>query len=406
MPSQRNVILGGGVAAGYAAREYVERGGDGPSLCVVSAEDRPPYDRPPLSKDVLQGSEPVDDALIEDAGFYAEHGIDLRLGTRVASVDLDARRLEVPDGQPIPFDTLLVATGSRVRRLGLGGADLANVFTLRTASDAERIVAAADGAERAVVVGAGFIGTEVAASLRQRGIEVALVFREERLLAGRPLTEPLSDAYAATFRDEGVELVPGTTVARLEGQARVSRVVLDSGQALDADLVVVGIGVEPETSLFEDTAVNVDDGILVDDHLRTGVEGVYAGGDVACYQDVLSGRRRRVEHWDMAQAHGQYWARVVTGLDEPFRHVPYFFSDAFELSWEYWGDQSDADDVVYRGDVDALECSAWWLKGDRVVAAFVSARPDGERQLAQRLIESGESVDAERLADDEAELPG
>lgn len=405
MPEFRHVILGGGVVAAYAAQEYGKRGGEPGHLAVVTAEDRVPYDRPPLSKSVLQGEMEPEETAVEDEGFYAEHGIELLTGTRVTEVDLDARRLASSDGETIGFETLLIATGSRVRRFEIPGlGDLANLFYLRTAGDAERILGAAQDAERAVVIGGSFIGTEVAASLARRGLDVALVYREDRLLQDRPFAPAMSDHYASVFRDRGVELWPGETVARFEGATRVNRVVLESGRELEADLVVAGIGVVPAVRIFEGTGVEIEDGIVVDEHLQTAVKGVFAAGDVACWPDRIFERTRRIEHWDNAMAQGRHWARTVLGEREPFEHVPYFFSDVFELSWEYWGDREGADDVVYRGDVEGGSYSAWWLDGDRLVASFVMDRPDEEREAAQRWIASRRSVDRDRLADEARSL--
>ena len=406
MPAFRNVILGGGVTAGYAAETYVDRGGEPGGLCIVTAEERIPYDRPPLSKDVLTGDLDLDETEIEHEGFYAENGITVRTGTRVVDVDLDAGGLETADGTSIDYQDLLIATGSRVRRLRVPGEDdLANVFYLRAAPDADRILAAAEASRRVTVIGGGFIGTEVAASLTEYGLDVTLVYREERLLEARPLTGEMSDLYEKVFRDAGVELRSGETVERLDGQTRVSSVVLESGESIETDLVVIGVGVVPETRLFEETAIDLDDGIVVDDRLRTGTRGVRAAGDVARWPDPIFDRTRRVEHWDCARAQGEHWARAMTGDDEPFDYLVYFFSDAFDLSWEYWGDQEGADRVVYRGTVDDGSFSAWWLDDDRVVAAFVMDRPDEERDAAQRLIRSDDAVDAGRLEDEEEPLP-
>ncbi|MBW3661392.1 MAG: FAD-dependent oxidoreductase [Gemmatimonadetes bacterium] len=405
MPSYRNVILGGGVAAGYAAQTYVERGREPGSLCIVTAEERVPYDRPPLSKDVLAGGMDPEEAVIEEIGFYVEHDVEVVTGSRVTSIDVDGRTLETADGEAIGWGNLLVATGSQVRRLDVPGEDRGNVFYLRTAGDAERILGAAEDAATAVVVGGSFIGTEVAASLTDFGLDVTQVYREDRLLKDRPLTAEMSAFYERVFREEGVDLRPGETVARFEGRARVSKVVLESGAEIEADLVVVGIGVVPDVEIFERTAIEIDDGIVVDDRLRTAIDGIRAAGDVARWPDAIFGRRRRVEHWDCARAQGEYWARAMTGEDEAFDYLVYFFSDAFDLSWEYWGDIEGAERVVYRGTLDDGSFSAWWLAEDRVLAAFVLDRPDEERDAAQRLIRSGRSVDADRLADEEAPLP-
>lgn len=404
MQSYRYVILGGSVAAGYAAKEFAAGQLGKEELCIVSAEDRLPYDRPPLSKSVLQGDMDPEDATINDQEFYDKHGIELKLGDRVTDVDFDSRALETEGGDRIQYDNLLITTGARVRRLDVPGADLEGVLYLRDVDDVRRIIAAAEQSERAVVLGGGFIGTEVAASLVDRGLDVTLASAEDRLLKGRPMAPAMSEFFQGYFRDRGVELVLADRATSFEGDADVSAVVLESGKRIEADFVVVGIGVLPNTELFEDTALDIDDGLVVDESLQTGIANVFAAGDVARYKDVLFDRMRRIEHWDNARSQGEHWARIMLGDKEPFDHIPYFFSDVFDLSWEYWGDQEGADRVVYRGDVQGGRFSAWWLKGGKVVAAFVMDRPGDEREAAQRLIRSSERVSAEQLEDEARSL--
>jgi NADPH-dependent 2,4-dienoyl-CoA reductase/sulfur reductase-like enzyme len=404
MQSYRYVILGGGVTAGYSAKEFAAGQLGKEELCLVSAEDRLPYDRPPLSKNVLQGEIEPEDATINERGFYDEHGIELKLGELVTDVDFDSRALETEGGERIQYDNLLIATGARVRRLDVPGADLDNILYLRDMDDVRRIIAAADASERAVVLGGGFIGTEVAASLADRGLDVTLISGEDRLLKGRPMAPEMSDFFQGYFRDRGVELILADRAASFEGGGRVSAVTLESGGRVEADLVVAGIGVLPNVELFEDTALDVDDGLVVDESLQTGIANVFAAGDVARYEDVLFGRMRRIEHWDNARSQGAHWARIMLGDKEPFDHIPYFFSDVFDLSWEYWGDQQGAERVVYRGDVQGGRFSAWWLKEGKVVAAFVMDRPGEEREAAQRLIRSSERISADVLEDEARNL--
>ncbi|MBC7814610.1 MAG: FAD-dependent oxidoreductase [Burkholderiales bacterium] len=401
------IILGGGVTAGYAAQEFVKQGVKPGELCIISAENWLPYDRPPLSKGVLQGKKPIEKALINDAEFYRQNSIDTRLVTRIAETDLRNKTLRAENGEDFTFDNLLIATGSRVRQLKSPGADLGGVLYLRTTEDNQKIVAAAKKGQNAVIIGGSFIGSEVAASLTQRDVKVTMVFPDEHLMQGKPHTPEMSAFFESYFRERGIGIMAGEKVASLKGDGMVSTVVLESGRELPADFVVAGVGVQLNTDLFEGSPLHIDDGILVDEYLETNVPGVYAAGDIARYPDKIFDKPRRVEHWDNAQQQGMYWARLMfAGKDrEPFVHVPYFFSDVFDLSWEYWGDSKEGDTVVYRGDVTSPSFSAWWLKGDRVMAAFVMARPDAERDAAQALIESGQSISAAALGDEKQPLP-
>lgn len=404
MQSYRYVILGGSVTAGYAAKEFAEGQLGKGELCIVSAEDRLPYDRPPLSKGVMQGEMEPEEATINDESFYAKHGIEMLLGSPATSLDLDRRTLGLASGEAIQYDNLLIATGARPRRLTGEGSELDGIHYLRDVGNALAISSAADAGGQAVVLGGGFIGTEVAASLTRRGVEVTLVSAAPHLLAGRPLSPEMAEFFEGYFREQGVELILGDGAVSLEGRGRVAKVVLRSGRKLDADFVVAGIGVTPNTELCESSALELDDGIVVDEYLQAGIANVYAAGDVARYKDVLYDRHRRIEHWDNARSHGAHWARMMLGDKEPFEHIPYFFSDVFDLSWEYWGDQRGADRVVYRGDVKGGRFSAWWTKGDRVIAAFVMDRPADERDAAQNLIRSKNPIAAERIEDETVSL--
>jgi NADPH-dependent 2,4-dienoyl-CoA reductase/sulfur reductase-like enzyme len=373
------------MVAGYAAREFVERGLGRGELAIVSADDQVPYERPPLSKVFLRGSDPEASLYINPPEFYAEHGIEVRLSTSVDRVDLENRRAHLGGGVKLGYEKLLIATGATVRKLDVPGGNLEGVFYLRTAGDALRIRRWAAGATRAVVIGGGFIGMEVAASLRQRGLEVTQVLRESRVWE-RLFTPEMSDYFQRYYEAHGVRFVANAAVAGFTGNQRLESVTLGGGVRIAADLVVAGVGVLPATRLFEGSRLDLRNGIRVNEYLETNLAGVYAAGDVALYRDVLFGKDRRVEHWDNAVSQGQHAARQMTGSREPFDHVPYFFSDVFDLSYELWGDPAEADRTVTRGDYNANSFSTWWLKGGRVTAAFVMNRPEEEREQAQRSI--------------------
>lgn len=373
------------MVAGYAAREFVQRGLGRGELVIVSADDHPPYERPPLSKAFLRGQDPETSLSINPPEFYAGHGIEVRLSTPVERVDLDARRARLRGGAELAYDQLLIATGSAVRRLGVPGSSLDGLFYLRTVDDALRIRQWAAGASRAVVIGGGFIGMEVAASLRQRGLEVTQVLAESRIWK-RLFTPEMSDYFRRYYEARGVRFVLNATVTGFTGAQRLEGVTLGGVASIAADMAVAGVGVLPATGLFEGSRLDLANGVRVNEHLETNVPGVYAAGDVALYRDLLFGKDRRVEHWDNAVAQGQHAAGEMTGSREPFIHVPYFFSDIFDLSYEVWGDPSEADRTVTRGDYRENSFSVWWLKEGRVRAAFVMNRPEEERELAERAI--------------------
>ncbi|WP_026370045.1 NAD(P)/FAD-dependent oxidoreductase [Kallotenue papyrolyticum] len=397
MERYRYVILGGGMVAGYAAKVFAERGAGG-QVAIVSAEATLPYERPPLSKGFLAGQEDEAGILINDAAFYRDHGIRVLLNTPVRAVDLETRRLIPVVGEPIGFEQLLIATGAQPRRLDLPGAERAEVFYLRSVDDARRIRAAYQQARRAVVLGSGFIGMEVSAVLQSQGLATTMLFPDERVWQ-RLFTPELSRFFEDYYRARGVTILSGSRATAFHGTERLELVQLADGRELPAELVVAGIGVAPATALFDGSALHIENGILVNEYLETNLPDVYAAGDVANYQDALFGTRRRVEHWDNAVSQGQHAARRMLGERTPFVHVPYFFSDEFDLSWEFWGDTSLADAAVQRGDPQAKSLSVWWLKERRLVAAFVLNRPEEEREFAQQAIREQREVDPAVLRD-------
>jgi NADPH-dependent 2,4-dienoyl-CoA reductase/sulfur reductase-like enzyme len=398
------------MVAGYAAKELVERGLRSGELLLLSADSDPPYERPPLSKGFLAGEEPEERVFINPPTFYQEHGIEVRLAAPVRSLDTERRRLHGADGHTYDYERLLLATGAQVRVLDVPGGRLPGVFYLRSLDDSRRIRAAMAEARRAVVIGGGFIAMEVSAVLARKGIDTTMVFPGTRVWQ-RLFTPEISQFFQRYYEQRGVRLEPRTSVVAFAGEWRVTGVVTDRGDRLPADLVVVGIGVEPATGPLRDAGLRLEDGVVVNEYLEAGPPGVYAAGDVARYRDLLFDTYRRVEHWDNAVEQGRHAARQLRGERQPFVHVPYFFSDVFDLSYEFWGDHTGADVVVSRGRVESGSFSVWWLRSGRLVAAFVLNRPDEERAAASTWIGERRRLDTTALTDADrplhaAVLPG
>jgi NADPH-dependent 2,4-dienoyl-CoA reductase/sulfur reductase-like enzyme len=265
-------------------------------------------------------------------------------------------------------------------------------------SDAETIQSAAAGANRALVVGGGFIGMEVASVLAQKNIETTLVIREDRVWS-RVFSAEISHFFEQYYAERAIRIIKQASISTFGGNQSVRFAKLSNGQEIPCDLVVAGIGVVPVTGLFQGASLIIDNGIVVNEFLETNQAGVYAAGDVANYVDSIFAHRRRVEHWDNAVSQGQHWARMITGERQPFVHVPYFFSDVFDLSYELWGDSAGATQAVIRGDVHSSSFSVWWCKDSRVISAFVMNRPDEERQLAPEWIKSKKQIAPALLAE-------
>lgn len=398
MSSSKYIILGGGMVAGYAAKELVSRGLGSGELVIISADDALPYERPPLSKGFLSGKDNEAGILINSADWYREHGIEVKLQTAVENADLKQKRLRANSGEGFDFQRLLIATGARARRLDCPGNDWPNVFYLRSLDDSRKIRARAANSKQAVVIGGGFIGMEVASVLAQKKIETTLVIREDRVWS-RVFTPAMSDFFERYYASRGVQLLKRESVTALHGKEQASTVLLASGRKISCDMVVAGVGAAPVTELFAKSGLSIDNGMVVSEYLETNQANIFAAGDVANYVDTIFEKRRRVEHWDNAVSQGQHWATMVSGERQPFVHVPYFFSDVFDLSYELWGDSEGATQTVARGDLHSSSFSVWWLKRERLVCAFVMNRPDEERQVAPEWIKSKQIVSADRLAD-------
>ena len=386
------------MVAGYAAKELAGRGLNSGELLIISADDTLPYERPPLSKGFLSGKESEAGILFNNPEWYRQQGVDVRLQTVIETVDLQKKRLYATSGETFLFETLLIATGARARKLDCPGNDLQNVFYLRSLDDSRKIRASAESCKQAVVLGGGFIGMEVAAILAQKNIETTLILREDRVWS-RVFTVPMSEFFERYYVARGVQLLKRESVVRLEGKGRVRTAVLSSGRTIPCDLVVAGVGATPVSELFTNGGLAVENGIVVNEYLETNQRGIFAAGDVANYFDIIFHKRRRVEHWDNAVSQGQHWAALVRGDRKPFSHVPYFFSDVFDLSYELWGDSEGATQTFARGDLNSSSFSVWWLKQSRLVSAFAMNRPDEERQAAADWVKARQLVSPEGLAD-------
>ena len=356
------VIVGGG-AAGFAAAEMLRRQEFCGSIVMLSNDTAPPVDRPNLSKDYLAGSAPEDWLPLRPESFYAEAGIDLRLESNVVSIDTKTRDVIVAGGGTIPYDRLLLATGAEPVRLPIPGADQPHVHTLRSLADCRAIIDAMNGARRALVIGASFIGLEAAAALRARDIEVHVVAPEQRPME-RVLGPSMGDFIRSLHEEHGVVFHLGDTVVAIDGK----RATLKSGGALEADLVVVGVGVRPRLALAEQAGLKLDRGVIVSACLETSVPGIYAAGDIARWPDPHSRENIRVEHWVVAERQGQTAARNMLGQREAFEAVPFFWSQHYDVPINYVGHAEQWDEILIDGDIAATDCVLKYKGKGRVLA--------------------------------------
>jgi 3-phenylpropionate/trans-cinnamate dioxygenase ferredoxin reductase subunit len=385
------LLVGGGMAAAHCAAELRKRGAEG-SILLVGREPDPPYERPPLSKDYLRGESARDAAYVNGTGWYEENDVELLGGTSVMSLDVGARRAKLQTREEVEFSRALVATGARVNILHhLEGARLEGIHYLRVLGNSDAIREEAAAAGHVVLIGGSYIASEVAASLTALGKSCTMVMLEDVALS-RAFGEDVGRYFHEVLASKGIELLTGETVEAFVGEERVRAVRTNSGREVEGDMVVVGAGVHPDTMLAERAGLEVANGIVCDSKLETSADGIFAAGDVCSYESVVHGRRLRVEHWDVALQQGQHAARGLLGEAEPYRVVPYFFSDLADwTSLEYVGPAQSWDEIVWRGDRDAGEFSAWYLEDGRVVAALSVNRSE-DLGHARRLIESGADV--------------
>jgi NADPH-dependent 2,4-dienoyl-CoA reductase/sulfur reductase-like enzyme len=397
------VIVGGGLAGAKAAETLRAEEFDGP-IVLVGAEPETPYERPPLSKQYLLGTAPRTGALVHERDWYADQRVDLRTGVRATRLDPAAHRLALDTGEDLGYAKLLIATGSSARRLPVPGADLGGVRYLRTLDDADRLLAdLSGGGRRVVIVGAGWIGLEVAAAARHHGNTVTVLEPQPTPLHA-VLGSQMGNVFARLHRDHGVDLFVDTTVRELRGEGgRVTTVVTDAHAGLPADVVVIGVGAVPHTELAASAGLDVDNGVVTDHALRASAPDVYAAGDVASAFHRGYGRHIRVEHWANALHQGPAAARSMLGQDVVFDRVPYFYTDQYDLGMEYSGLGGPGDTLVCRGDPEDGAFIAFWMADGRVTAGMNVNVWDVTEPI-QELIRTRRQVQAARLADPDTPL--
>ena len=380
----RMIIIGGG-AAGFAAAEMLRREGFDGDLTLLSADDSAPYDRPNCSKDYLAGNALEDWMPLRPPSFYEDQSIELELRAEVAAIDVRARQVTLAQGRTMPFDKLLLATGAEPIRLDIPGSDQPHVHVLRSIGDSRAIIASAKEVRHALVLGASFIGLEVAAALRARGIEVHIVAPEHRPLE-RVLGHEMGDFIRAIHEEHGVAFhLQNTAVSIDEDSVR-----LKDGSMLPADLVVLGVGVRPRLDLAQRAGLNIDRGVLVDEYLKTSAPAIYAAGDIARWPDPRSGEYRRIEHWVVAERQGQAAARNMLGQGRRFSDVPFFWSQHYDVQINYVGHAENWDEIAIEGDIKAKDCLLRYKRKGRVVAAASIFRDLANLEI-ELAIENGEA---------------
>jgi len=397
MSDNRTFVIVGASLAGAKAAEALRDGGFEGRIVLLGAEDGRPYERPELSKKYLRGEADRDSLYVHEERYYEDQQIELRAGATVTRLDANARQVELEGGESIAFDAALLATGAEPRRVPIPGADLEGVLYLRTVQDSDTLRGRIEQGGKLVVVGAGWIGSEVAASARQKGMDVTLLDMTSVPLE-RVLGSELGAFYRDVHADNGVEFIGESGVESFEGDGRVERVVTSDGRRIDCDFVVVGVGVAPRTQLAEEAGLRVDNGVVVDEHLRTSAPGVLAAGDVANAFHPLFRRHIRIEHWANALNQGPAAGRSMLGDEAPYERVPYFYSDQYDVGMEYSGYATEWDEVVFRGDRGAREFIAFWMKDGRVLAGMNVNVWDVTEPI-QQMIRSKQAVDVSRLTD-------
>jgi 3-phenylpropionate/trans-cinnamate dioxygenase ferredoxin reductase subunit len=398
---QQFVIVGANLAGGTAAITLREEGFNG-EIVLIGAELQPPYERPPLSKEYLQGKKPFEEALLKPVNYYAEHNIRTHFGVRASRIDPRNQVVELENGDREPYHKVLVATGVRNRPLHVPGANLEGIYDLRTVADANRIIEESRSGRRAVLAGMGFIGSEVAASLRSHGVEVTVIeFFKTPLF--RLLGEQVGRVFEGIHREQGVQMFFEESVAAFEGTRRVQHVVTNSGRGIECDYVVVGVGVEPVTDVVASSGVKVENGIVVDEYCQTNVDGIYAAGDVANHFHPVFERLIRVEHWQNAIHQGGAAARNMLGKQEPYEDVPWFWSDQYDYNVQYAGFHSGWDELVIRGNLDQRNFVVFYMQDQRIAAAVAFNR-GRDVQRVMRLIKARVEVDVEKLRDENIDL--
>jgi 3-phenylpropionate/trans-cinnamate dioxygenase ferredoxin reductase component len=402
-PDRTFIIVGAGLAGAKAAETLRAEGFDG-RLLVFGEEPVRPYERPPMSKTYLRGESSFDDAAVHDDDFYTSHDIELHPSTLVASLDLEGSQVQLAAGARLGYEQLLLTTGAEPRRPNVPGVELEGFHLLRTVADSDAIRAAVTAGAPVVVIGAGWIGCEVAASARQLGADVTMVDLVSVPLE-RVLGHEVGEVYRVLHETHGVRLRLGVGIEAIRGAGRVDEVRLTDGSVLPAGAVVAGIGVLPRTKLAAAAGLEIDNGVRCDQYLATSAPGVYAAGDVANTYYTMYDAHIRLEHWSAALNQGPVAARNMLGLATPYEKVPYFYSDQYDLGMEYRGWAPDYDRVVFRNDPAGGEFLAFWLR-DGVVGAVMNANVWDQGDAIEALLRARPVVDPDALADPAMDLAG
>lgn len=393
----RTVVIGAGHAGGQVVASLRQEGYEG-EIVLIGEEPQLPYQRPPLSKAYLSGEQPLDRILIRPEKFYADKNIDLRLGVRVENIDREARTITLSDGETLEWTHLVIATGSHVRRLPLPGVELPGVHYLRTIADVDAIREEMAPGKRLVVIGGGYIGLEVAAVAVRAGLDVTVLEMESRILQ-RVTTPAMSEYYHGVHTREGVKILTDAAASEITGAQRVEAVKCRDGSEIPADVVIIGVGILPTTDLAEAAGLEVDNGILVDDHCRTSDPAIYAIGDCTNHPSALLDRRLRLESVPNAMDQGRVAAANICGKDKTYDAVPWFWSDQYDLKLQMVGFSTDADSEVLRGDPESGTFARFYLK-DGVVVAVDAVNSPREFMAAKQLVAEKRKVDPARLADE------
>ena len=400
MTTQPNFIIVGGGLTGAIAAQTLREEGSGGRIILLGGEPHRPYERPPLSKDYLQGKAERDSIFAHPEPWYADHAVELRLGTAVTSLDPAVRTVTTASGAQLGYDKLLLTTGSTPRRLSVPGANLDGVHYLRTVDDSVRIKAGFAQAHRVAIIGGGWIGLEIAAAARNAGLDVTLLERSQLPLL-RVLGPETAPIFADLHRDHGVDLRCQAAVAELTGKnGAATGVILKDGSRIDADMILVAVGITPNTQLAAQAGLEVDNGILVDEHLRTSDVNIFAAGDVCHGDKPRLGRHIRVEHWANARRQGATAGKAMLGQDAVDARPSYFFTDQYDLSMEYTGDigPSGYDQVIFRRYPDSRQLIVFWLSEQRVQAGMNLNIWDVADDI-ERLVQSAQPANTDDLAD-------
>ena len=394
------LLIGGGLASATAARTLRTEGAEG-EIVIVSAEGFLPYHRPPLTKHFLLGGKSQEDILVLGEDYYREQAIEVMLATRAVRIHPKDKVVETDSAGEIRFKKLLIATGCRPRRLTIPGAELGGIYYLRTLLEAEALRQAMAGAKTAVIFGASFIGMELASSFTEKGIEVTIITRED-LLFNKLASPEVSQFFTKYYKAQGVELIFKESIQEFRGSDRVESVVTSTGKVLSCDLVAIGLGVTPEVDFLHGSGIRVEDGILVSQYMQTNDPDIYAAGDVAKFFDPTFRRCRRIEHWDNAVKQGHIAAINMVGQRRPYHAVSYFFSDVFDLSFNFIGDTAEITERDLRGSIEEKSFAVLYLKGELLRAMFFLRRPASEAKAAESLILNGISLKRikDKLADE------